>query len=79
MLRLLAPDAIAAGARAAREGHRQGQATGDQQRLPGTFIIDAQGIVRYAHYGKHAGDQPDLEELVRWWRKASQPQPAAMP
>ena len=41
MLRLLAPDAIAAGARAAREGHRQGQAT---------------------------GDQPDLTELVNWWR-----------
>jgi peroxiredoxin len=78
MLRLLAPDAIAAGARAAREGHRQGQATGDQQRLPGTFIIDAQGIVRYAYYGKHAGDQPDLAELVRWWRQATQ-QPVATP
>ena len=71
MLRLLAPDAMAAGARAARQGHRQGQATGDQQRLPGTFIIDAQGIVRYAYYGKFAGDQPDLEELVRWWRTSS--------
>lgn len=79
LLRLIAPDAIAAGARAASRGHTQGQSTGDTQRLPGTFIIDAQGIVRYAHYGKHAGDQPDLEELVRWWRKASQPQPAAMP
>ena len=78
MLRMLAPDALAAGARAAREGHRQGTATGDQQRLPGTFIIDAQGIVRYAYYGKHAGDQPDLAELVRWWRQATQ-QPVATP
>jgi len=71
MLRLMAPDAIVAGARAASRGHTQGQATGDQQRLPGTFIIDAQGIVRYAHYGKHAGDQPDLEEMVRLWRAGS--------
>jgi hypothetical protein len=47
-------------------------ATGDQQRLPGTFIIDAQGTVRYAYYGKHAGDQPDLEELVRWWQAANE-------
>jgi peroxiredoxin len=67
ILRLLAPDAMAAGARAAKQGHRQGEATGDMQRLPGTFIIDGQGIVRYAYYGKHAGDQPDLTELVNWW------------
>ena len=69
MLRMLAPDALMAGARAARAGHSQGQATGDQQRLPGTFIIDQGGVVRYAYYGKHAGDQPELEELIRWWRE----------
>lgn len=79
ILRMLAPDAMAAGARAAREGHRQGQGTGDLQRLPGTFIIDKGGIVRYAYYGKHAGDQPNLEELVRWWRAANEPQPATTP
>ena len=71
LLRLLAPDAMAAGARAARRGHSQGQATGDQQRLPGTFIIDPGGVVRYAYYGKHAGDQPDLAELISWWRDQS--------
>lgn len=69
MLRMLAPDAIMAGARAASQGHMQGQATGDAQRLPGTFIIDAAGIVRYAYYGKYAGDQPDLSELATWWRE----------
>ena len=68
-LRMVAPDAIMAGARAASRGHTQGQTTGDAQRLPGTFIIDAAGIVRYAYYGKHAGDQPDLAELVAWWRE----------
>jgi len=75
MLRLMAPDAIMAGARAASRGHVQGKATGDQQRLPGTFIIDTSGIVRFAYYGKHAGDQPDLSELVAWW-EANKPRVA---
>ena len=69
ILRLMAPDAIRAGARAASRGHSQGQATGDAQRLPGTFIIDRGGVVRYAYYGKFAGDQPELAELVAWWRE----------
>ena len=72
MLRLIAPDAIKAGARAASKGHTQGQATGDAQRLPGTFIIDASGIVRYAYYGKYAGDNPDLSALLRWWVEANE-------
>lgn len=72
MLRMLAPDALMAGAQAAARGHTQGTATGDQQRLPGTFIVDEQGIIRYAHYGKFAGDNPDLTELLNGWREAAQ-------
>ena len=72
LLRLVAPDAIKAGARAASRGHTQGQATGDTQRLPGTFIVDADGIIRYAYYGKHAGDNPDLSSLLKWWRETNQ-------
>lgn len=73
-LRMVAPDALMAGARAASRGHIQGAATGDQQRLPGTFIVDATGIVRYAYYGKHAGDHPDLPGLLRWWVKTNEPE-----
>lgn len=72
MLRMLAPDALKAGARAASQGHTQGKATGDMQRLPGTFIVDTAGIVRFTHYGKHAGDNPDLPALLRWWREATE-------
>lgn len=70
ILRLIAPDAIKAGARAAAKGHAQGQATGDTQRLPGTFVVDSDGIVRYAHYGRYAGDHPDMPEILRRWREA---------
>jgi peroxiredoxin len=69
MLRLVAPDAIKAGARAASKGFTQGSSTGDQLRLAGTFIIDTDGIVRYAHYGKHAGDHPDLTAVLDAWKK----------
>lgn len=72
LLRLMMPDAIRAGARAAARGHSQGEATGDTQRLPGTFIIDTPGIVRFAHYGKHAGDNPDLPSLLAQWREESE-------
>lgn len=72
MLRMVAPDALMAGARAASRGHTQGQATGDTQRLPGTFIIDPMGIVRYAYYSKHAGDHPDLQPLLRWWQETNE-------
>ena len=30
---------------------------------PATFIIDRQGIVRYAHRGRTFGDRPKLEEI----------------
>jgi hypothetical protein len=66
-LRMVAPDAIVAGARAAARGHTQGASTGDTLRLPATLIIDGSGVVRRAHYGKHAGDQPDLGQWLRDW------------
>lgn len=67
-LRLIAPDALRAGARAASKGFTQGKATGDQTRLTATFIVDQDGVVRFAHYGKHAGDHVDIAELLAAWR-----------
>lgn len=75
MLHMIAPDAIRAGARAASRGHTQGQATGDAQRLTGTFIVDETGTIRYAHYGRFAGDNPDLPALLREWREANEKPP----
>lgn len=75
MLRLVAPDAIAAGAQAAARGHTQGTPTGDQRRLTATFIIDQSGTVRYCHYGKHAGDHPNLTDVVRLWHEMNRNEP----
>jgi len=61
---LLNPGMAKATVRAAARGHVQGKATGDVKMLPGTFIVDTQGIIRYAYYSSHAGDHPDLLELT---------------
>ena len=46
-------------------GRIQGAATGDAHMLPGTFIVDSKGIVRYAYYSKYAGDDPTIESLIQ--------------
>ncbi len=50
--------------KAMREGHQQTETTGDAQMMPGTFIVDRQGIVRYAYYSAYAGDDPEIAVLV---------------
>ncbi|MBN1964653.1 MAG: redoxin domain-containing protein [Anaerolineae bacterium] len=60
---LLNPGMVTASVRAFSGGYRQGQAEGDVRMLPGTFIIDRQGIVRFAYYSAHAGDHPPLADL----------------
>jgi peroxiredoxin len=65
---LFDPRLLKASARAAAAGHVQGKATGDVQMLPGTFIVDTEGIIRYAYYSTHAGDHPDLDKLLPEWK-----------
>jgi len=62
---LVNPGLWTATLRATLRGHVQGKATGDVKMLPGTFIINRQGVVQYVYYSQHAGDQPDFGELLR--------------
>lgn len=55
---------LRASAKAARKGHVQGKSTGDIHMMPGTFIVDTNGIVQYAYYSKYAGDDPEITDLV---------------
>jgi peroxiredoxin len=56
---------LKASAKAFANGHVQGAATGDPYMLPGTFIIDRDGIVRYAYYSAYAGDDPAIDVLIQ--------------
>jgi peroxiredoxin len=55
---------LSATQKAKSAGHTQGKATGDVAMSTGTFIIDRQGVVRYAYYGAYAGDDPDIHLLL---------------
>ncbi|MCB9434737.1 MAG: hypothetical protein H6668_22470 [Ardenticatenaceae bacterium] len=65
LLQLVGPAGLANGARAWGKGFRQGKSTGDEQMLPGTFVIDKVGMVRYAYYSANAGDHPEITAVLR--------------
>ncbi len=66
---------VKATARALSAGHRQGQATGDVKMLPGTFLVDRDGIIRYTYYSQHAGDDPDIHDLIQFGQGLRQQTP----
>ncbi|HEX2621522.1 MAG TPA: AhpC/TSA family protein [Phototrophicaceae bacterium] len=57
-------DMVKSSVRALSRGHIQGQATGDVAMNPATFIIDTDGLIRYAYYSANAGDHPPISELI---------------
>lgn len=61
---VIGPAAIVRGLQARRKGHHIEKIEGDAFQMPGTFIIDRDGTVRYAKYARHSGDHPDTRELV---------------
>lgn len=64
MAEVAGPATWAAGARALSRGHFGGLPIGDVMQLPGTFIVDRGGIVRYAKYARHSGDHPKTADLI---------------
>jgi peroxiredoxin len=61
---LMSPAVIVASVRALARGSSQGEAIGDVKMLPGTFIVDRNGIIQYVYYSKHAGDHPKIADLI---------------
>jgi peroxiredoxin len=68
-MQVMGPATWAAGIRALRKGHRIETYGEDVYQLSATFIIDRDGIVRYARYAKHSGDHPKTTELVEALRQ----------
>ena len=62
---LLTLDVVMSGAKAVLSGHTQGEATGDTLMIGGNFIIDPNGIIRYAYYSKVAGDHPSFKDILQ--------------
>ena len=41
-----------------------GKPIGDVRQMPGAFVIDRQGLVRFSHYARHSADYPSHEEMI---------------
>lgn len=53
----------ARGIQAILHGHFVGRPHGDTLQMPGVFIVDQEGIVRYAHRNKDVADNPPNSAL----------------
>lgn len=65
MSELFGLGSIVNGFRALFQGHTQGKPVNDGFQMPGVFIIDTGGIIRFARRHKHAGDNPANGELLQ--------------
>jgi peroxiredoxin len=61
---LVSPAVLKASVRALKAGHRQTETVHDAKMLPGTFIVDRDGTIRYTYYSTHAGDHPAIDDLI---------------
>jgi peroxiredoxin len=43
---------------------RSAKAGEDILQLGGTFVVDTQGVIRYAHRNRHTGDNPPNDEVL---------------
>jgi peroxiredoxin len=61
---LVKPDLLLATARTVASGIAPGRTMGDRRQLPGTFLIDRHGIIRWAKPAKHAADLATTDEIL---------------
>ena len=59
----LRPNWIPSWVKALTKGIKQGPLTGEVGQVPGHFLIDEQGVIRRAHYGRHIDDHIDWSEV----------------
>lgn len=53
------------GLRAMYQGYTPGIPHGDMMQMPGVFLIDIDGNIRYAHYSKDPSDHPPVDSLLK--------------
>jgi len=60
----LTPSVIMKAMKASRAGFKHGKKEGNEMQLPAVFIINGDGKIAYAYYGKNIGDVPDNREIL---------------
>ena len=64
MLKMVDFNTVGKIAKATFEGIKHGEYEGIETQLPALFIVDNEMNVTFAHYGKAAGDVPDIEKIA---------------
>ena len=64
LFQLASPLLFAKAMKALSSGHRMGTPQGDVFQLPGVFIIDTEGCIRYSHHSRDPADHPKPEKLL---------------
>lgn len=62
LVELLGPRVWLRALRAFTRGHFVGKPSGDTLRMPGAMLV-RDGMILWEHRARHAGDQPDLEQV----------------
>ncbi|RZB36900.1 MAG: hypothetical protein SRB2_01700 [Desulfobacteraceae bacterium Eth-SRB2] len=62
--RMASPAFLLKGLKALSRGHIPGVPRDDIMQMPGVFLIDTSGNIRYAHYSKDPSDNPSIETLL---------------
>jgi hypothetical protein len=52
------------GLKALSKGHKPGIPRDDIMQMPGVFLLDTSGNIRYAHYSKDPSDNPSIGTLL---------------
>jgi hypothetical protein len=69
MKELMSFNVAKAGMDATREGFMPGQIIGDPRMMPGSFLVDKNGIVQWAYYGNDVSDHPSIVMILEQARR----------
>ena len=64
MLKMMSFAALKKVVRSTKRGFRHGEYEGIEEQLPAAFLLQRDGTVLWAHYGKDVGDVPTARELA---------------
>ena len=64
LFQLASPSLLVKGIKALGLGHGMGSPQGDVLQLPGVFIIDTEGRIRFSHHSRDPADHPNPEDLL---------------
>jgi peroxiredoxin len=67
------------GLSALAKGHGIGIPKGDVRQLPGVFIIDTDGRIRFSHFAKDPADHPAADDLLQFLQSTQDMIPPVRP